>query len=184
MKKLTGLLIVPLMFSFSVCAFAKDHKNDKKSEKSHASAKADRGRYIPRRGPAPAKAQPSRPAATRFSSDAPRRSDPPHVQTNGHWVGHDSGRLDARYHLEHPWEHGRFRGGFGRKHIWRLEGGDRNRFWFRGYYFSVAPADYEYCDGWRWDADDIVIYNDPDHLGWYLAFNVRLGRYIHVMFLG
>ena len=116
-------------------------------------------------------------------SDKPGHPNVPHVDGNN-WVGHDTGRIDARYHMDHPWEHGHFTGGFGPSHRWRLAGGGPGRFWFNSWYWSVAPADVAYCDGWNWDADDIVIYDDPDHVGWYLAYNVRLGTYVHVMYHG
>src|SRR5690348_2712213 len=82
------------------------------------------------------------------------RGGAPHVDARAdRWIGHDDERDAARYHLDRPWEHGRFRGGFGRSHVWVLAGGGPQRFWFNHYYFTVAPADEVYCNDWRWDRD-------------------------------
>jgi hypothetical protein len=137
----------------------------------------------PAQGPAPYHGEPHT-APNRNFSDQPGHPNAPHVHENGQWIGHDTGPNDPHYHLDHPWEHGHFTGGFGPDHRWRLAGGGPGRFWFGGFYFSVAPYDVGYCDGWLWDSDDIILYEDPDHPGWYLAYNVRLGTYVHVMYLG
>jgi hypothetical protein len=181
MYKLIGRIALALLISSPVLAQGRAHSN-------HPPAFG--GGHIPAHGPAPAnRAAPAHgapPAAAARPNYADRAGHPnaPHVHADDRWIGHASGRADPHYHLDHPWEHGRFTGGFGRDHVWHLRGGTRERFALGGFFFSVAPYDYGFTDGWLWDSDDIVIYEDPDHDGYYLAYNTRLGTYVHVEYLG
>ena len=156
------------------------------------------GGHVPARGPAAAKAaapaQASPPARGQANTvragnfiavDEKGHPNVPHVDArDDRWIGHDTGAGDPRYHLDRPWAHGRFTGGFGPQHRFNLAGGNRERFWFNNFYWDVAPYDYNIVGDWNWTGDQIVIYEDPDHPGWYLAYNARLGTYAHVEYLG
>jgi hypothetical protein len=48
----------------------------------------------------------------------------------------------------------------------------------------VASYDLDRCRDWQWDRDNVYVYDDDHHAGWYLLFNARLGRYVHVEFSG
>jgi hypothetical protein len=172
MRKLAGFSAVLLLISLPVFA-------------QHGGHGMGGAGHIPARGPSPARAGHPAPATgPRGFADKNGHPNAPHVHSNGRWIGHDTGRDDVHYHMDHPWAHGHFAGGFGRGHVFHLGGGGPERFGFGGFFFRVAPYDIGFCNDWLWDGDDIVIYEDPDHDGWYLAYNVRLGTYVHVEYLG
>lgn len=75
----------------------------------------------------------------RKGPDQPGHPESPHVQADGTLAGQECGKNDAHYHLDHPFEHGRFAGGFEPDYVFHLAGGDRNRFRFNGFYFGAAP---------------------------------------------
>lgn len=109
----------------------------------------------------------------------------PHVN-NDHWYGHASPN-DKRFHVDHPFEHGRFEhvGASFRYNVLRIDR-DQHRFWFPGgFYFDIAAWDWPLCADWCWDCgDDFTVYEDPDHPGWYMLYNVHTGGYVHVTYMG
>lgn len=139
----------------------------------------------PVHGPAPAPRGQAR-AAPVLAERGPRpEAARPRVE-HEHWIGHEMGPQDRRFHLEHPFASGRYGGPIGHDHAYRLRGwdGPHHRFWVSGAFFGVAPWEVGYVADWDWASDDVVLYDDPDHPGWYLAYNVRLGTYVHIQYEG
>ena len=114
-----------------------------------------------------------------------RASDRPHV-ANDHWYGHEAPN-DPRFHIDHPFPHGHF-AHFGASYRYRVVRYDiaAHRFWFAGGGFEIAAWDWAQCADWCWNcgADDFVVYEDSDHVGWYLVYNIHTGVYVHAQFLG
>lgn len=191
-----AVLVAATALSLPALAQGERGKPARGAASGHAPARPEvGGGHIPAHGPprAPARkaggappreAVPARQAAPNYAH-APGHPNAPHVDAkNDSWVGHNSRVGEAGLRLEHPWQHGRFGGAFGPTHVYRLAGGSYSRFGFDGSFFSVAPVDYGYTSDWAWNSDDIVLYADPDDDGYYLAYNVRLGTYVHVEYIG
>ncbi len=152
-----------------------------RSAQQHNQPRANRG-HIPT---APAQRSPSTKPEPERRSGA-RINNTPHVN-NDRWYGHDRPN-DKRYHLNHPFEHGRFER-FGPSYRYSIVRIDPNlhRFWLPGgFFFEIAAWEWPLCEDWCWmcGGDDFVIYDDPDHPGWYLVYNIHTGGFVHVIYMG
>jgi hypothetical protein len=112
-------------------------------------------------------------------------NDTPHVN-HDQWFGHEAAN-DPRFHLDHPFPQGRFAhpGPAYRYAVMRIDK-DHHRFWLTGgFFFDVAAWEWTLCEDWCWVCgDDFVVYEDPDHPGWYLIYNIHTGVYVHCQYLG
>ncbi|MGO9259030.1 MAG: hypothetical protein ACLQU1_22315 [Bryobacteraceae bacterium] len=77
-----------------------------------------------------------------------------------------------------PLEGGSYDGPCARRHA-----GNQSHFWFTDFFWDDAAFDCNIVAGWNWSGDQMVIYEDSDHFGWYLDYNPRLGPYAHVEYL-
>jgi len=190
-------LVFPLVLAVFVALPALAQHDEGKGQDAHHdegrgqnATHEDRGQNPPRANqghvppPPPKRDNPhAKPEPER--QDHGRVNNTPHVNNN-HWYGHDSPN-DKRFHIDHPFEHGHFEH-FGPSYRYRIErfDPDHHRFWLPGgFFFEVASWDWPVCADWCWDcADDFVIYEDTDHVGWYLLYNVHTGVYVHVQYMG
>ncbi len=126
MKKCSGFSAALLVVFLSQMVWAQERAGQPGSQPHGGAPQHEQGvggGHIPQHGPAPAPARPApRPKQNphpegeqrKTFQDAPGHPPAPHVHAeNDRWIGHDTGKADVHYHLDHPWEHGHFTGTLG-----------------------------------------------------------------------
>jgi hypothetical protein len=150
------------------------------AEPARNAPRGNQGRIPEAPAPRPANARPE--PDTRGPG---RVNNTPHV-ANDHWYGHDRPN-DPHYRVAHPFEHGHFEhvGPSYRYNVLRIDM-NQHRFWLPGgFFFDVAPNDWALAADWCWSCgEDFVVYDDPDHPGWYMVYNIHTGGYVHAMYMG
>jgi len=66
----------------------------------------------------------------------------------------------------------------------RMDYRTRHVFLYDNSDWVVASYDVDRCPDWECEGDHVYVYDDDHHPGWYLLFNARLGRYVHVEYFG
>jgi hypothetical protein len=183
MKKLVGPIVM-LVLVLAAATFAQRGRQQQRSappQRGNNQVYRGNGGHIP--PPPQARPQGGQPQYHTYQNG--RVDQRPHV-SNNQWYGHDD-RNDARFHADRPYEHGRFTN-FGPDHRYRFARFDLglHRFWLNGGFgFEIFPGDWEYAADWCWTCpDDMVVYEDPDHPGWYLVYNTETGVYVHAQYIG
>lgn len=177
------------MFSvtFMLAEAAQTRQGGRQPEARPSQTRTNQNRPRANQGHVP-KAPPARtnPAEQRQAEHLPTGhvNEMPHVN-HDQWFGHEQPN-DARFHQAQPFAHGRLKhvGPAYRHRVTRVDL-TLHRFWFSKGLFEVAAWDWPLCADWCWNCgDDFVVYDDSDHPGWYMLYNVHTGVYVHVQYMG
>jgi hypothetical protein len=180
------VLVAAFVLVLSMLAWSQRPGESRPGEAQRTAQPQNQPRANQGRIPAPPAKRAPNTAAEVERRDGGRMNNLPHVNNN-RWYGHDRPN-DNRYHLDRPFVHGRFEhvGPSYRYNIVRIDT-NLHRFWLPGgYLFEIAAWEWPLAIDWCWSCggDDFVLYEDPDHPGWYLLYNLHTGAYVHVIYMG